>query len=145
MFHLYSNIRNAQKYVDITLKHNKLNPTIDINMSWKKKCGPALKADELVWRRLAYYLRAAMIQKISSKSHPDELSTQLTPAKKLWLQENVGIFFFYARAIDSTMYTAINKIGSKQEKPTSLIKKQIKPCEWPDATMQICASNMKSF
>ena len=50
--------------------------------------------------------------------------------------------------VDPTMLTAINKIASRQAKPTSLIKKEVERFlqyanKWPDATMRIRASNMK--
>jgi hypothetical protein len=78
----------------------------------------------------------------------DEPSTPLTPAETKELQEIVGVFLFYARAVDPTMLTAINKIASRQAKPTSLIKKEVERFlqyanKWPDATMRIHASNMK--
>ena len=79
---------------------------------------------------------------------PTEPSTPLTPEEKHELQEVVGVFLFYARAVDPTMLTAINKIGSRQAQPTSLIKADIErffqyASKWPDATMKIRASNMK--
>ena len=40
---------------------------------------------------------------------PDESSTPLTPAEKLELQDIVGVFLFYARAVDSTMYSGRSK------------------------------------
>jgi hypothetical protein len=80
--------------------------------------------------------------------HPEEPSSPLTAAETLEIQEIVGVFLFYARAVDPTMYTAINKIGSKQAKPTSLLKKEVDrflqyASKWPNATMRIRASNMK--
>jgi hypothetical protein len=39
----------------------------------------------------------------------DEPSVPLTAAEILELQEIVGVFLFYARAVDLTMLTAINK------------------------------------
>ena len=64
------------------------------------------------------------------------------------MQEIVGAFLFYARVVDPTMLTAINKISSRQSKPTSLIKQEVDRFfqyanAYPDATMRIRASNMK--
>ena len=55
----------------------------------------------------------------------DEPSIPLTAAETLKLQAIVGVFLFYSRAVDPTMLTAINKIASRQAKPTSLIKKEV--------------------
>ena len=79
----------------------------------------------------------------------DEPSTPLTPAEIKELQEIVGVFLFYARAVDPTMLTAINKIASRQAKPTSLIKKEVERFlqyanKWPDATMRIHAKHEAS-
>ena len=70
------------------------------------------------------------------------------PAEIKELQEIVGVFLFYSRAVDPTMLTAINKIASRQAKPTSLIKKEVERFlqyanKWPNATMRIRASDMK--
>jgi hypothetical protein len=79
---------------------------------------------------------------------PDPLSVPLTPEEAKELQEIVGVFLFYARAVDPTMLTAINKIASRQTKPTSLIKQEVERFfqyanTHPDATMRIRASDMK--
>jgi hypothetical protein len=55
----------------------------------------------------------------------EEPSVPLTASEKLEVQEIVGVFLFYARAVDPTMLTAINKIASRQAKPTSLIQKEV--------------------
>ena len=75
-------------------------------------------------------------------------SVPLTAAEIKELQEIVGVFLFYSRAVDPTMLTAINKIASRQAKPTSLIKQEVEHFlqyanKWPNATMRVRASNMK--
>ena len=54
-----------------------------------------------------------------------EPAIPLTAAERKELQEIVGVFLFYSRAVDPTMLTAINKIASRQAKPTSLIKQEV--------------------
>ena len=63
--------------------------------------------------------------KFQQEVHPGKPSNPLTPAETLEMQEIVGVFLFYARAVDPTMLTAINKIASRQAKPTSLVKMEI--------------------
>ena len=75
-------------------------------------------------------------------------SVPLTAAEIKELQEIVGVFLFYSRAVDPTMLTAINKIAPRQAKPTSLIEQEVDRFlqyanKWPNATMRIRASNMK--
>ncbi len=49
----------------------------------------------------------------------------LTAVKTRKLQEIVCVFLFYLRVVEPTMLTAINKIASRQAKPTSLIKQEV--------------------
>jgi hypothetical protein len=48
----------------------------------------------------------------------DHDSPPLTPDQKLRLQEIVGSFLYYARAVDCTMLTAVNHIASEQSRGT---------------------------
>ena len=116
----------TQKHVGITLFHNLENNTIEMSMP-----GYVQKALQRFKRRYTIRADSPIIYvpprygKYQQEIHPDAPSMPLTPAEKLELQEVVGVFLFYARAVDPTMLTAINKIGSRQAKPTSLIKKEI--------------------
>jgi hypothetical protein len=79
--------------------------------------------------------------------HPEEPSTALSPEELKELQEIVGVFLFYARVVDPTMFTAINKIASHQSKPASHIKKEVERFleyanKWSDATLKVRSSNM---
>ncbi|RYG62578.1 hypothetical protein EON64_17580 [archaeon] len=41
--------------------------------------------------------------------------------KRLWVQEIVRVFLYYARAVDPSMLTITNKIGFMQAEPTEKI------------------------
>ena len=63
------------------------------------------------------------------------------------VQEVVGTLLYYARAVDPTMLTALNDIGSQQSKPTNITADQL--CQLldyaasnPDATIRYKASDM---
>jgi hypothetical protein len=49
---------------------------------------------------------------------PEDTSQRLTPTKKKYIQEVIGVFLYYTRAIDSTMLIALSAIASAQAKPT---------------------------
>jgi hypothetical protein len=49
---------------------------------------------------------------------PEDTSQWLSPSKKKYIQEVIGTFLYYGRAIDSTMLTALSAIASAQAKPT---------------------------
>jgi hypothetical protein len=48
-----------------------------------------------------------------------DTSPELAPDERKRIQEVVGVFLFYARAVDPSMLCTINKIGSQQAKPTA--------------------------
>jgi hypothetical protein len=63
------------------------------------------------------------------------------------IQEIVGTFLYYARAVDPTMLVALNDIGSQQSKPTAVTAQHI--CQFldyaacnPDAVLRYTASGM---
>jgi hypothetical protein len=82
--------------------------------------------------------------------HPDAKADPLSETQKLEMQEIVGVFLFYARAVDPLMLTAINKIGSSQATPTTSILVQIDrflayASKFPNSKLCIKASDMKLF
>jgi hypothetical protein len=40
------------------------------------------------------------------------------PLRKKYIQEVIGVFLYYSRAVDSTMLTALSAIASAQAEPT---------------------------
>jgi hypothetical protein len=49
---------------------------------------------------------------------PEDTSQKLTPSKKKYIQEVIGVFLYYGRAVDSTMLAALSAIASVQAQPT---------------------------
>jgi hypothetical protein len=43
---------------------------------------------------------------------PEDTSQRLTPPKKKYIQEVIGVFLYYGHAVDSTMLTALTAIAS---------------------------------
>jgi hypothetical protein len=67
---------------------------------------------------------------------------------KTRIQQIVGVFLFYARAVDPTMLCAVNKLASKQAAPTVDTATQADRIlqyayRYPDATITIRASDMQ--
>lgn len=63
------------------------------------------------------------------------------------LQEIIGVFLFYARAVDSTMLTAINKLSSAQARPSERVRDACDhflayAASYPSAELVFHASNM---
>ena len=137
----------TQKCVGITLNYNNAASFIDISISgYVKKDIQRFKQSHLksADSQIIYVppKYGSFQQKVSA-----ELTTLLlTAAETLELQEIVSVFLFYARAVDQLMLTDINKIVTRQAKPTSLIKTEIErfvQCAnmHHDATLRIRARN----
>ena len=149
LYVITTDLSDTKKYVGITLYHNIKKNYIDMSIP-----GYVVRACQRFQRNNLRKADSPIIYvpprygKFQQEVHLEPLSIPLTSAESKELQEIVGVFLFYARAVDPTMLTAINKIASRQSKPTSLIKKEIERFfqyanTYPDATMRIRASNMK--
>jgi hypothetical protein len=157
--HLFSALRElytittefaaTQKYVGITLHYNKRKRYIDMSIpGYVKKAVQRFQRTNLKGADSPIIYVPPNYSKHQQEAPMDEPSVPLTPAEIQELQEIVGVFLFYSRAVDPTMLTAINKIASRQAKPTSLIKQEVERFlqyanKWPNATMRIRASDMK--
>lgn len=81
-------------------------------------------------------------------SAPDDTSPVLDKANKRYIQEVTGTFLYYARAIDSTMLTALSAIASEQSSPTENTMTKVKQfldyaASQEDAVVTYKASDMK--
>jgi hypothetical protein len=80
---------------------------------------------------------------------PTEDKTPLLPPERAKrIQEIVGVMLYYARAVDSSMLTVVNKIGSMQAKPTEQVEAMANrllqyAANWPDAALTYRASDMR--
>ena len=61
--------------------------------------------------------------KHAQKTTPPDTSPSLSAADKKRLEQIIGSFLYYARALDLTMLKALNSLASKQSKPTENTKK----------------------
>jgi hypothetical protein len=149
LYVITTDFSDRQKYVGITLYHNKTKHYIDMSIpGYVKKALQRFKRPNIKGADSPIIYIPPKYGKFQQEVHPDVPSESLTDAELKEMQEIVGVFLFYSRAVDPTMLTAINKIASRQSKPTSLIKQEIERFlqyanKWPDATMRIRASNMK--
>ena len=57
---------------------------------------------------------------------PEDSTQSLHKKQTKFIREATGTFLFYARAVDSTMLTALIAIASEQKKPTENTLKKIK-------------------
>jgi hypothetical protein len=81
-------------------------------------------------------------------NEPEDTSPQLNKEATRFIQEVTGTFLFYARAIDSTMLTALSTLASEQARPTEKTMSKCKQfldyaASQEDAIVTYKASDMK--
>jgi len=149
LYVITTDFSDRQKYVGITLDYNKKKWYIDMSIpGYVEKAIQRFRRTNLKGADSPIIYVPPNYGKHQQEAPMVEPSVPLTAAEIKELQEIVGVFLFYSRAVDPTMLTAINKIASRQAKPTSLIKQEVERFlqyanKWPNATMRVRASNMK--
>jgi len=67
-----------------------------------------------------------------------------------WIQQVIGVFLYYARAVDPTMLQALNKYASLQAEPTQNVMKGVErflqyAATWPVAALVYHACDMRLY
>ena len=138
----------TQKYVGITINHDRDAGTIQLSMP-----GYVSKALARFNMETAKGANSPAIYEppeYGAKIQYDEVEddTPADAATKSRIQQIVGVLLFYARAVDPTMLCAVNKLASKQAAPTADTAVQADrilqyAARFPAATVTIRASDMQ--
>ncbi len=87
--------------------------------------------------------------KVQYADDPDDpASPLLDPARITFIQEVIGVFLYYARAVDATMLTTLSKLASRQSHPTEALHTDVlhflgyAAC-YPDAAITYHVSDMQ--
>ena len=151
LYILKDDFASTQKYVGITLSHNTARKTIHMSMpGYVQKALVRFKRLNIKGANSPILYVPPKYGRYPQEVYPDNESKPLTAAQLLELQEIVGVFLFYARAVDPLMITAINKIGSSQADATTNVLAQIDrfisyASRFPNSSMCIRASDMKLY
>lgn len=139
-----------QKYVGITITHDRARNVISLSMP-----GYVEKALQRFGNTTTkgadspiIYIPPVFGKKTQMTTEPLTDEEPLTEKEKTWVQEVVGVFLFYARAVDPTMLTAISKISTEQASPTKAALRATERFlqyarKWPNSSIIISASDMK--
>jgi hypothetical protein len=78
---------------------------------------------------------------------PISLSPVLDAKRTKYIQEVIGVFLYYARAVDPTMFTTLKKLASRQASPTEELFNDVQhflryAASYPNAAITYHASNM---
>jgi len=141
---------NTLKYVGLTITYDKTNKIIYLSMpDYVNKALARFKSTNIKGANSPIVYNPPIYgQQTQVASNNDQNETPLSPAEVLRLQEIVGVFLYYARAVDPTMLPAINKIGSRQAKATTAILPDVDRFlnyakRYPNAVLKIQPSDMK--
>jgi hypothetical protein len=139
---------DTQKYVGITIQHDRTNRKITLSMPGY--IDKALARFGIHDAKGANSPAVYTPPKYGAHVQYEELddTSPATPEAKTRLQEIVGVFLFYARAIDCTMLTTVNKLASKQANPTEDVvaaahRLMQYAARFPNASVEIRPSNMQ--
>ena len=139
-----------QKYVGITIDYNKGKKIMDLSMPGytknaltrfgKTNCKPA--NSPLLYTPPVYGAKSQTIPA------DDNTGTPLSKEQLKTVQEVVGVFLYYAWAVDPMLITAVNKIGAKQATSDTAIFKDIERLfqyivRWGEAKVRIKPSDMQ--
>lgn len=140
----------GSKYVGISIAHDKQARTLTLSMP--KYIENALKrfgiTTEMAVHSPAVFVPPAYGKHAPQKATEDDNTPALTPQEAKRVQEIVGVLLYYARAVDPSMLTIVNKVGSMQAKPTRKVQDMAYrllryAATWPDAQVVYKASDMR--
>ena len=139
----------GSRYCGLTLQWDYANRTCDMSMPgyiertlqrFKHIASPQAEHAPHPWQRPTYGAKTQFA------AMPDD-SPSLDAADKTRILEVLGTLLFYARAIDSTMLTAIGELATEQSQATKSTMKKLSQllnycAAHPDATVRFNASDM---
>ena len=138
----------AKQFCGINLTWDYKNRTVDMDMP--NYVGNALQRFEhtkLKAEDSPHHWIAPHYGKATQLTSPPDNSAPLSPADLKLVQQIVGVFLYYARAIDNTMLVALSSIASAQAKGTQATLKACRrlldyAATHPDAKIRFNASDM---
>lgn len=142
--------REGRKFVGIKIVFNKAARTVELSMpNYIQK---ALERFGIKTPKRCVHSPCSCTKPVYGRA-VQQLATEdntelLSAADTKFVQEVVGVIAYYARAVDPTMLTAVNKIGSTQARPTRAVMAETihllhYTATWPDAIIVYHASGMQ--
>jgi hypothetical protein len=140
----------AQKYVGISISHDRVNHRLEISVPGY--IANALERFGIEPKSRGTHAPAPSPDKRYYDKTPQEAtrddSPPVGPAEQKFIQEVVGVLGWYARAVDPTIICAVNKLASRQARPTeNVVKDALQLLDYvatyPDATIVYVPSDMQ--
>jgi hypothetical protein len=139
----------GSKYLGMTIQHDVSSEKISISMpGYVQAALKRFKVASSGHLTHAPALYSPPVYGASVQYTPSTDTSTLTPAEVKFVQEVIGVFLYYSRAVDSTMFTTLNKLASQQSKPSKSLLSAVAhflqyASSYPDAVLQYRASDMR--
>ena len=137
------------KYLGITLDFDRQQRTVSLSMpNYVQKALIRFNATDLPGANSPMIYTPPKYYSKKQQKATNDVSPPVSADRKKRIQEIVGVFLYYARAVDPTMLTAINKIASAQSNPTEDVEASVMHFlnyahRWPNAQLVMEASDMR--
>jgi hypothetical protein len=108
----------------MTIKHDKVSKTLTISMpNYIQKTLNKFEAQGIKTANSpVIYVPPVYGSRKQQEAMVDETSP-ISPTRRKRIQQIVGTLLYYARAVDPTMLTALNKVASQQANPTIAVER----------------------
>ena len=140
---------DGSKYLGMSIAYNRPSRTITLSMPGYVEA--ALKRFNVVrgskpTHSPLHFEPIVYGQKIQLTTHDD--SPAVTPPQARFIREVIGVFLYYARAVDSTMQAPLSKLASSQSTPTVALYDAVQhflqyAATYPEAELTYHASDMR--
>jgi hypothetical protein len=140
---------DGTKYLGMTVNHDRKKRELTLSMPGYVQA--ALKRFHVTRKSKPTHSPAPFEPPIYGKHVqyvPHDDSPRLDPAATTFVQEVIGTFLYYARAVDCTMLTTLNKLASRQSNPTTALYNDVQhflqyAATYPEAALSYTASDMR--
>ena len=116
----------GSKYLGMDIEHDRTNRLVSISMpryvpNALKRFNIDINSHPPAHSPLVYH----PVKYGQQYEHIDESPPVTDPKRIKRIQQIIGVFLYYARAVDETMLCALNKMASRQANPTGDLEKDI--------------------
>ena len=139
----------GSKYLGMTIAYDRPARTITLSMPGYVEAAlkrfDVVRADKPTHSPL-HYEPIVYGAKVQLTVHDDSPAVSVADAK--FIREVIGVFLYYARAVDSTMLAPLSKLASRQATPTAALLDAVQhflqyAATYPEAALTYHASDMR--
>jgi len=114
----------GERFIGMTINHDKAARTLTVSMpNYVQKALTRFNAKDIApVNSPARYIPPVYGSRKQQKAVIDGSEVITCPTRRKRIQQIVGTFLYYARAVDPTMLTALNKVASRQAQPTIAVE-----------------------